>query len=630
MPVRAPQDRLGDAAPGQHRSWWWTCVEALLLAIAPLAAFFGLRLTLMAPPDLNDPAMHSTFIVDPQDIYLRYAAVFQPTERLREGARVGFLVPGRISYLLFGGVPGFVVFRYVLVLIAIVPAYILLRRLYSRVVGLIGVIVILSCPVIILAWGTDFPNSAGVSYLLGGLACLAMPSARHRVGWLIGAAVLFTLSVWALASAAPLVIATVAAYWLIRLKRDRANVWRDLSMMFGVAFGVTGLLAIASAVLIGPWDYILTTIQSLIYLAQPSQTIANHSRSPLWAPYITYLLVPPAVGLACYAAFGGRLKDFLAADRFTRIGRRLASIPTPQLIVSVSCAFQILIYAVLQFIGSTQVLEVHYFSSLLWASVMLTLAITIAELGAPILEHARYRWLIPVVLLAVPLVFELNPRVPQFGWMPVGLLIVVVIVLLAWLARREAASHDIVRSRLMIGGAIAAISAGLLVLTVTPTQHKHERGTVVDTFPDYAYTLGGSSTQWGDNSTWINLYADTTAMHSFVGPASYSGEQLLMWWSNDQLKELREPIGIYHAFFDSIPSNLGTLTPLDKYFFSQRHPAQILLMSLNGQGFQASLKSLKPYGPELVRAGVLTSGSVSLHLWLIDLHQYLLVPLLRG
>jgi hypothetical protein len=602
----------------------------VLLAIAPVAALFGLRLTLMAPPDLNDPAMHTTFIVDPQDIYLRYAAVFQPTERLREGARVGFLVPARISYLLFGGVPGFVVFRYVLALIAIVPAYILLRRLYSRVVGVIGVIVILSCPVIILAWGTDFPDSAAVSYLLGGLACLAMPSARHRVGWLIGSAVLFTLSVWALASSAPLVIVTVLAYLLIRLKRDRAKVWRDLSVLFGVAVGVTGLLAIASAVLIGPWDYILTTIQSLIYLAQPAQTLVNHSRSPLWAPYITYLLVPPAVGLACYAAFGGRLKDFVGVKPFRRIGRRLASIPTAQLIVSVACAFQIVIYAVLQFIGSTQVLEVHYFSSLLWASVMLTLAITIAELGAPILEHVRYRWLIPVVLLAVPLVFELNPSVPQFGWMPFGLIIVVMIVLLAWFARREAASHDITRSRLLIGAAIAAISAGLLVLTVTPTQHKHERGTVLDTFPDYAYTLGGTSAQWGDDSTWVNLYADSTAMHSFVGHASYSGEQLLMWWDTDQLKELREPIGIYHAFFDSIPTDLGTLTPLDKYFLGQRHPAQILLMSLNGQGFQASLNSLKPYGAELVRAGVLTSGSVSLHLWVIDLHQYLTVPLLRG
>jgi hypothetical protein len=624
--VRAPQDRLGDAAPGQRRSLWRICFEALLLALAPAAAFFGLRLTLMAPPDLNDPAMHTTFILNPHDIFLRYAAAFQPTERLREGARVGFLVPGRIAYLLFGGVPGFVVFRYVLALIAVVPTYLLLRRLYSRVAGVIGVIVILSCPVIILAWGTDFPDSAAVSYLIGGLACLAMPSARHRIGWLIGAAALFTFSVWALASSAPLVLATVVAYWLVRRRRERQRLWRDLAVMVGSAVGVTGLLVVASGLLIGPWDYILTTIQSLIYLAQPSQTIANHSRSPLWAPYITYLLVPPAVGLACYAAFGGRLKDILAGDRLARIGRRLGAIPTPQLLISVACGFQIVIYSILQFIGSTQVLEVHYFSSLLWAPVLLTLAITIAELGAPILEHARYRWLIPLMLLAVPLVFEISPQVPQFGWMPVGLLIVVAIVLLAWVARREAAAHDVVRSRLMVGAAITAIVAGLLVLTVTPTQHKHERGTVDDTFPDYAYALGGNNSAWGSDSTWVNLYAVTTEMPTFVGPAAYSGEQLLMWWNTSQLKELREPIGIYHAFFDSIPSALGDLTPLDNYFFGQRHPAQILLMSLTGQGFAASLNSLKPYGAQLVRTGVLRSGSVALHLWLIDLHQYLKTP----
>ena len=70
--------------PGQRRSLWRHCVEAVLLAIAPAAAFFGLRLTLMAPPDLNDPAMHTTFLIDPHDIFYRYAAVFQPTERDRK------------------------------------------------------------------------------------------------------------------------------------------------------------------------------------------------------------------------------------------------------------------------------------------------------------------------------------------------------------------------------------------------------------------------------------------------------------------------------------------------------------------------------------------------------------------
>jgi hypothetical protein len=99
-----------------------------------------------------------------------------------------------------------------------------------------------------------------------------------------------------------------------------------------------------------------------------------------------------------------------------------------------------------------------------------------------------------------------------------------------------------------------------------------------------------------------------------------------MWWNTSQLTELREPIGIYHAFFNSIPTDLGPLTPLDKYYIGQREPAQVLLMSLTGQGFQASLDALQPYGAQLVKAGVLRSGSVALHLWLIDLHQYLKTP----
>ena len=580
----------------------------------------------MAPPDLNDPAMHTTFILDPHDIFLRYTAVFEPTQRLREGARVGFLVPGRISYLLFGSVPGFVVFRYVLALIAIVPTYLLLRRLYNRVAGVIGVVVILSCPVIILAWGTDFPDSATVSYLIGGLACLAMPSLRHRVGWLIAAAVLFTLAVWALAASAPLIIVTVIAYWLVRWKRDRPKLWRDLGVLVGVAVAVTGALMIPSGLLIGPYDYILTTIRSLMYLAQPSQTLQNHSRSPLWAPYVTFLLVPPAVGLACYAAFGGRLSDLSTAQRFARIGRRLGRIPAPQLFIGVTCAFQIMIYGILQFIGSTQVLEVHYFSSLLWATVLLMLAITIIELGHPLLEHQRYRWLVPVLLVAGPLAFELYPRVPQFGWMPFGLLIVAAVVVLAWVAKREGESADLVRSRLMVGASLTAIVAGLLVLTVTPTQHKHERGTVYDTPPAYAYTLGGQDPMWGNDTTWVNLYAVTTEMPSFVGHATYSGEQLMMWWNVSQLNELREPIGIFHAFFNSLPSALGALSAEDKKVIQERQPAQILLMSLNGQGFRQALTALQPYQPQLMRAGVLRSGAVALHLWLIHLNEFFQKP----
>jgi hypothetical protein len=597
--VRA--DAVARPSTTQAGQWLRAVAEGLALALSPLAAFFGLRLTLMAPPDLNDPAMHTAFVIDPHDIFVRFTALLEPTDRLREGARVGFLVPARLAYLLFGAVPGFVVFRYVLALIAVVPAYLVMRRMYNRVAGVIAVIVILSCPVIILAWGTDFPDSAAVAYLIGGLACLAMPSVRHRVGWLIGAGILFTMALWALATSAPLIIVTLAVYARIGFARDRAHLLRDIAVVGGAAVAVTGLLVIGSGVLIGPLDYMQTTIQSLIYLAQPSQVRLNHSASPLWAPNITYLLVVPTVIALWFVAFATRLR----------------SVPAPQLLIGMTCLAQFGIFSLLQLFGGVQDLEVHYFSSLLWGAVCLTLAIVVVELGRPLLAHRLRRWSVPGLLIAVPLVFEIHPRIAQFGWVPWGLALAALILLVGWGAARLGAPSHGMRSMVLIGGALVAITGGLLGLTVTPTQHAHVKGTVDDTFPAYAGTLGGNDT------VDVDLYSITTQLPGFVGPAAYSGEELVTWWSDDEIAYLREPIGMYHAFFNSIPSDLGTLIPAGTQFLDARRPAQVLLMSFNGTLFPESLQSLSPYQPDVVKTGVLRAGSLALHLWLVDLNVYI-------
>ena len=65
-------------------------------------------------------------------------------------------------------------------LFALVPAYVLLRRLYGISAGVLAVAVLISCPVVITAWGTDYPDSAVVSYVAGAVACLALPRGKAQ------------------------------------------------------------------------------------------------------------------------------------------------------------------------------------------------------------------------------------------------------------------------------------------------------------------------------------------------------------------------------------------------------------------------------------------------------------------
>jgi hypothetical protein len=590
--------RLGFA----RRAWTApSIVESVAVLVSPLVAFFGLRLRLMPVPDLNDPAMHTTFIIDPQSIFLRYTAAFTPTERLREASRVAFLVPGRIAYLLFGALPGFVVFRYVLALVAVVPAYLLLRRLYGRSAGAVAAIVILSSPVIITAWGTDFPDSAAVSYLVAAIACLVMPSVRHRTAWLAVSAACFTLAVWSIATSAPLVIATLAVYGVIRLGREREHLYRDALVMVTAAVAVTVVLAVASGLVLGQFDYIVPTIQSVIYLSHPANLASYHSTNWRWAPFVAYLLVPPAIVAVGLVAFG----------------RRFKSIPTPQLVVGLACATQLLVCVLLQFVGQVQILEVHYFSSMLWAGLSLLLATSLVQLAHPILGHPWSTWALPLLLLLVPLAYEIDPHVPPFGWLPFGDMFAVLIVALAVVARRFGNALPRPATRLGVYLSLTLMSGCLLVLTVSPIPpHKTLPDTAYDATPAYATALGG------DDSQAVGLYAVTADLPKFVGAATYSGEQLLMWWPPDERQQILGPIGIYHAFFDSLPGALGVLSPPARQMIEQRQPAQILLLSFTGQDFAHSVTALAPFQAVVVRTAVLRSGPVAVHVSLIDLDLY--------
>ena len=395
----------------------------------------------------------------------------------------------------------------------------------------------------------------------------------------------------------------MVAYLAVRLMRDRAGLPGDLVLLAGVAAAVTVVLIAASAVLIGHANFIATTWQAYRYLSQPSQVTQWHSANWRWAPYVAYLLVPPAV-----------LGGFAVA-----VARRGCAVATPVLMIGAMFAVQLVVYVGLQFFGTVQTLEEHYFSSTLWAVVCLAFAITVAELARPLSDRPIARWLPAAVLLAVPLCYEADPHVPPFGWAPAGAILAAAVIASAAAARCCGRIRSPLATAVGLGAALVAFAGASLVLTVAPIPaHPALPDTAFDPPPAYASALGGG---W---ATYLDSYRIAAALPLFAGPAAYSGEQILTWWpiSDGSPSPFTEYAGMYHGKFNTLPSNPPDLTAADRAMLRARRPAELLLYDTSAASFPAALRNLGHFQPTLVRATVLRSGALVLHVWLVRLGRY--------
>ncbi len=179
----------------------------------------------MAPVELPDPSMHTIYIVDPSQMFTRYAAAFAATARMREGAQAGFLVLARLAYLGFGAVPGFFVTRYVLALVAVVPAYVLLRRLYGIPAGVLAIDRLVELPGDHHRLGHRLPRLRRSSPMSPEPSPASPCRARDRGAAGLGRGRgerLLTLAVWSHGMGVVLAATTVVVYGLVRLVREPA------------------------------------------------------------------------------------------------------------------------------------------------------------------------------------------------------------------------------------------------------------------------------------------------------------------------------------------------------------------------------------------------------------------------
>jgi MFS family permease len=460
-------------------------------------------------------------------------------------------------------------------------------------VGALAVCLVLASPVVVTAWGADFPDSAAISYILGGLACLVMPTQRSAAKrrWQVAAAVLLTAAVWSLATTALLVAAAVVVVAVrTAVRRGLVAMLADLLWLAIGAVATTIALGVGSWLVLGRFDYVVPTIQAVLFLATPAQTALWRSTNWRWALGDAYLLVLPATCVAW---------AMLAVRR---------RVPSPAVAIGIIASLQLAVAAAGQFGGSMQLLEEHYLSSPLWAASLLSLTVVIAELTRALTAHPVARWLPAALVIGVALLSEAAPPVPAFGWLPWGAglaaLVVALAATVAWLPGRLPG----------VGTAAAvAILGALMVLTVAPNPTSAKLpGTVFDPPTGYQGALGGS---W---RTAADDYRLEQAVRRLVPNATYQGEQLVDCFPSSGLLEA-QLIGLFHSSVNTLPGGCPNLGPAARAEIRSRNVAQLVVMTPNERlDVPVLMQHLAGLHPRLARFASLHSGTESVQVALID------------
>jgi hypothetical protein len=158
--------------------------EILCLLIFPIAWFLTLHLSAVNQAGYLDPYFYTGYIHNMADLFARYGLPYY-------SVRFGLILPARLLGLAFGFDAGYLIFRYLLALIAGIPVYLFARGLFGRVVGLAIYSALLTTPFFTRSLFWDHPDAAAVPYLLGAIGLFLL--GRHPVRD-VAAGILFGLA----------------------------------------------------------------------------------------------------------------------------------------------------------------------------------------------------------------------------------------------------------------------------------------------------------------------------------------------------------------------------------------------------------------------------------------------------
>ena len=618
--------RMAGGTPSKVAQRRGPLLETAGLLLAPVLAVFVLGGHRMMSVSMIDPHFYTAYLQNGPDLLTRYG------DADYYWVRQGFLLPARLTYLAFGALPGFLALRYLFALLAIVPTYLLLRRLYGRLAGATGVAVILVSPVVLTSWGTDYPDSSALAYLFAGIACLFMPVEEQpgrrlsrqgrRVGWVVASGVALSLAVHSQTWAAPLVAATVLAYVVThgvfaserpappsehthrRVRPSRS--WLEPlahAVLLGALFVfVTAGLAAAANVVFGSSNIIEPTVSAAEHFRTPAELGKWHSSGWTWILDDPYLLVLPAL-----------VAGWAVAWFMQRRGAQPARTVWSEWGVVLTTLLQGAAYLVTQFLGKVAVVEFFLYSSMLWAAGCLTTAFLLARIARALDGQPLAVRLAPLALVVgTPWAFV--PFTPEFqlDYFPVGAALVVAIVaagaVAAWRAHPAVALPAI---------ALVLVAAQALVVGV-PYGRPLRPGQVLLPTPPYGQVIGT------DEQVVVDRYVAISRLPDLVPPPDGEGnDDLLTWWpgGSDTLTRAAAQ-WMWHR--NSLRETMPELSEDSLARLLEREPELVVLLSETGSEFADAAAALESAGfaTEVLRTGEVTEGATTIHLQVLGVGGY--------
>lgn len=589
-------------------------LEAISLLVSPLVAFYAMGVREMMRPNMIDPYFYGGFAQQGSEMLARFG-----TENYF-WVRVGFILPARAFTMAFGPVGGFYAFRYVLVLVAVVPAYLLFRLLVGRAAGAVAVAALLTSPVIWHAWGTDYPDASAVSYLTASTALIVMPARSRllRTALVVGSAAFAAFAVHSQLMAAPIVAGILGGWFLVTVWRARRGavahaVMEGLLVLFTTVV-VTGLLMLASDVVLGSGDLFTPTEKAIERLQTPEERAKWNSDGVGWVFRNTYLFVLPAV-VAGWAVLVTRRSSRRGLGAHARAQEPSSDTAAPTRVetaVVAGTALTGLGYAYLQFGRDGSTLDYFLYSSMLWPGICLTTAFVVVRLAQRLAPAERGVSAAAALIVVVAAALSWPIDMPTFDMFPVGWLLVAAIVLGCLVVRHGLRGRGAAMPLLLVLASAFALTVG------KPSERPLVPGQVPLPPVHYDDVLAT------DGSAELDDFRVAARLPEVVGDPRFSGDLLMTWAPPDESAVVAQAAAQYLWMEFALPYDLPDLSKEDADYLYSRKPRHLVFLGSSDAAFQDGVAALRPYGlgAEVVRKELLRSGDSVLHVWVVRLATY--------